>query len=145
MNDINAATITADLYGTNVHIEADVFEIGRRIREGDGTLGWGGDPVAALTFNPRNAMFEVIGRDLYGRAYVMASHRKCDERLIMKCRDGHWSKAVDFVDRLIDEQGRRQDELERERREYISEELAPKLAHAIRTENGIRDTWGYGD
>jgi len=131
--------------GRDVRIDADVLDIGRKLREGEPTLGWGGDPAASLVFNEDRNCFEVLGQDLMGRTYVMASHPKCDERLLVKCRDGHWSKAKDIIDRLVDDQAARYQQAQDALSEAIREEYAPRLATTILRSNGSRDMWGFGD
>jgi len=129
--------------GRDVSISADVFDIGRKLREGEPTLGWKGDPDASLVFNEDTDRFEVLGKDLTRQTYVMASHNKCDERLLTKCRDGHWSNAKTIVNRIIKSQQDRYQASQDAINEAIREEYAPRLAISILRENGFRDHWGY--
>lgn len=129
--------------GTDVDIAADVLDIGRKVREGEPTLGWEGDPLASLVWNPDLDVFEVLGKDLYGETYVMASHTHCDERLLVKCRDGHWSKAKSIVDRMLNRQEARFQANQAKINEAIREEHAPRFATTLLRSNGFRDRWGY--
>lgn len=131
--------------GERIDVDAEVFDIGRRIREGDPTIGVPAYPAASLTFNAAKRRFEVVDYDGLGRPYVAASHTKCDHTLLTKLRDGHWSKATDLMDRLIDERAELERDRARQLRDRITHELAPRMAADLRRANGIRDMWGYGD
>ena len=131
--------------GERLDVDADVFDIGRRIREGDASIGVPAYPAASLCFNAARNMFEVVDFDGLGRPYVAASHPKCDQTLLMKLRDGHWSKAKDYMSRMIDEGAQRRINDAMRLQQMIKEELAPKMATNLRRANGIRDVWGYGD
>lgn len=49
--------------GQRIMVDSDVLDIDRRLREGDGTLGWAGDPGLSLEFDRRINQFVVRRRD----------------------------------------------------------------------------------
>lgn len=81
-----------------MRVDADVFDVGRRIREGDPTSGWSGDtamslrvalPVDPTTGEPvRSAppRFEVWGVDARGMDYMVLSWPRCDASLLAELR-----------------------------------------------------------
>lgn len=73
--------------GPRMWVDASVFDIDRRIKEGDES-GWRGDPTMDLMFNPATRMFEVWGTDLGGNRYMAASHHRADHTLLMKLVNG---------------------------------------------------------
>lgn len=70
-----------------VWVDASVFEIDRRIKEGDES-GWRGDPTMDLVFDIPTKMFQVWGTDAAGNRYLACSHHKCDHTLLMKLVNG---------------------------------------------------------
>lgn len=137
--------------GVRAVVGGEVMDIGRRINEGDPTVGWPGDPSMALCVdteeyltdaagrptgvrNPKWGWFEVWGTDAHGEVYLAASAPRCDAGLLRKLAEGHWSRGNPF-DRVVAENRRRQadqDRVERDRRE----ETIDKLHLALRKDLG---------
>lgn len=90
--------------GDRIFVDASVFEIERRIKEGDES-GWRGDPSMELTLNPANRRYEILARDLGGNIYVAASHNRCDHTLIQKLVAGDPRKH-DVIQRVLDDNAR---------------------------------------
>lgn len=97
------------LDGTRVTVTNDVWDIQRRIVDGDPTLGWEGDPSMGLFVdnepwrldasgrplepriaNPQYGWFEVWGIDAAGEPYLAVCRPRCDASLIQALVDGHW-------------------------------------------------------
>lgn len=73
-------------------ISTDVYDIARRIREGDES-GWRGDPTASVMFNPLTQHFEVWLVDALNQPYIACSSPRCDHSLIVKLIEGDWRKG----------------------------------------------------
>lgn len=70
--------------GSLGEVDSDVLGIGRRIQEGDGTLGWVGKPDMELCFDHDSDTWVVVDRDAHGDRYIAVRHHTCDENLIRK-------------------------------------------------------------
>ena len=73
-------------------ISTDVYDIARRVREGDES-GWQGDPTASILFNPLTQHFEVWLIDAQNTPYIACSSQRCDHSLILKLIEGDWRKG----------------------------------------------------
>lgn len=51
--------------GKRLTVDADTLDLDRRLREGDGTVGWAGDPGLRLLFDQRINHFVVTRHDPY--------------------------------------------------------------------------------
>lgn len=141
------------LDGTRAIVTGDVIDIGRRINEGDPTVGWEGDPTMALVIddepyqtdpdgrpvyplipNLRYGWFEVWGTDAHGEAYLAASSPTCDQNLLKALADGHWKRGSAH-DRIVAENTRRAQAIAKEKAAE-REEIADKLAFALHRDLG---------
>jgi len=62
----------------------NAIDIGTRIRDGDPTLGWEGDPNLSLCYDHDHGDWVVTHVDLTGRPYIAVTHDRCDVTLILK-------------------------------------------------------------
>ena len=115
--------------GPRMWVDASVFDIDRRIKEGDES-GWRGDPTMDLMFNPANRMFEVWGTDLAGTRYLAASHHRADHTLIQKLILGDPQK-FDVIAGVLETNRRIAEQREAAEREQRME-AHEKLQWAIR-------------
>ena len=138
--------------GDRALITGDVLDVGRRINEGDPTVGWEGDPTMVLavdneqfitdidgnmTFpqvsNPQYGWFEVWGLDAHNKAYLAACRPYCDSRLLAALAEGHWKRG-DLAERIIRKNQMRVVEQERQAREQrveANDKLHFALLHDI--------------
>lgn len=119
----------ARLGPARVWVPTSVFDIDRRIKEGDES-GWRGDPSMFLMLNPQTEMFEVWGIDRAGNQYMACSHHSCDHVLLQKLVAGD-PQRHDVINEVLKANA----QLERDRRAAEREqglEAADKLGHAIR-------------
>lgn len=110
-------------------ISTDVFDIARRIREGDES-GWRGDPTASILFNPLTQHFEVWLIDDHNTPYIACSSPKCDHSLIVKLIEGDWQKGKKLLEEIQKKNQAAHDarlSADRDR----AEEIADKMHHAI--------------
>jgi len=78
------------------------LELGRRLREGDATVGWEGDPTLSLEFDPVNSTWQVWGRDLHGETYCCGAWPHLDGRILRHMVEGHWRNARKTIQKVID-------------------------------------------
>jgi hypothetical protein len=86
-------------YTQYAEITTDVYDIARRIREGDES-GWRGDPTAALMFNQFTNKFEVWMEDGMRQPYIAATSDRCDHTLLVKLVEGDWQKGKQLLEEL---------------------------------------------
>lgn len=128
------------LDGTRATVSNDVWDIERRIKEGDPAIGWVGDPSMGLfvdveeyvggIINLQYGWFEVWGIDAAGEPYLAWTGPQLDQRVLESLRDGHWSNG-NAADRVIKTNLDRQAakaKVEKDRRE----ETLDKLHFALR-------------
>jgi len=111
--------------GPRMWVDRGVFEIDRRIKEGDES-GWRGDPTMDLMWNPANGMFEVWGTDLAGTRYLAASHHRADHTLLEKLVKGD-PRRFDVIAGVLETNARlarERDAAERDMRLEKHEKLA---------------------
>lgn len=116
-----------------VWIESDVFDIDRRIKEGDES-GWRGDPTMFLQWNIETRMFEVWGSDARGTRYLACSHHECNHVLLQKLVAGD-PRRHDVIQEVLDANERAKVEREAEHREKRME-AHEKLQWGIRQDFG---------
>lgn len=80
-------------------ISSDVYDIARRVREGDES-GWRGDPTASVLFNPLTQHFEVWMIDDQNTPYIACSSLRCDHSLILKLIEGDWRKGHRLLEEI---------------------------------------------
>lgn len=110
----------------------DSQEIGRRLREGDATLGWPGDPDLTLVRNTVKGRWEVWRRHEDGSASIVmqrSGDRLPGTGLICAVRD-HDTRLVDVLGD-IDRHNDALDAARRERARAQTEDAADKLAWAL--------------
>lgn len=86
-------------YTQFAEITTDVYDIARRIREGDES-GWRGDPSAALMHNPLTNKFEVWLEDGMNQPYIAATSDKCDHTLLLKLAEGDWQRGRKLLEEI---------------------------------------------
>jgi hypothetical protein len=86
-------------YTQFAEITSDVYDIARRIREGDES-GWRGDPSASLMHNPFSNMFEVWMIDGMNTPYIAATSHRCDHSLLLKLIEGDWQKGKQLLEAI---------------------------------------------
>lgn len=110
-------------------ISTDVFDIARRIREGDES-GWRGDPTASILFNPLTQHFEVWLIDDHNTPYIACSSSKCDHSLIVKLIEGDWQKGKRLLEEIQKKNQQARAAEDTARRDQAAE-IADKMHHAI--------------
>lgn len=110
-------------------ISTDVFDIARRVREGDES-GWRGDPTASILFNPMTQHFEVWMIDAQNTPYIACSGPRCDHSLIVKLIEGDWQKGRRLLEE-IQKKNRDAREAENLALRDKAEEIADKMHFAI--------------
>lgn len=58
-------------------------DIARRMREGDGTVGWRGEPSLELCYDHDRKVYCAVHRDREGKPYIAASSPTCDAQLLV--------------------------------------------------------------
>lgn len=86
-------------YTQFAEVTTDVYDIARRIREGDES-GWRGDPSASLMLNPYTKKFEVWMVDGMNVPYIAATSDRCDHSLLVKLVEGDWQKGRQLLEEL---------------------------------------------
>lgn len=112
--------------GARHQVQADVFDVGRRLMEGDPTCGWEGDPTMCLVVNQATGKFEVYAEDIHGVAYRAGSWPFCDNRIIVAMAQGHWKHAKKQFEAMIAEN----EAVDREK-DYQGEQLAGEMAQHL--------------
>lgn len=125
-----------------VWVPTSVFDIDRRIKEGDES-GWRGDPSMFLMLNPRNGMFEVWGIDRGGNQYLACSHHACDHTLLRKLVAGD-PQRHDVINETLKANAKAKADRDAADRDKALV-VADKLGHAIRADAGEKRTHGLYD
>lgn len=121
--------IGAPEYTQFAEVTSDVYDIARRIREGDES-GWRGDPSAALMFNQWTNKFEVWMEDGMKQPYIAATSDRCDHSLILKLIEGDWQKGRRLLEEL-QKKNRAAHQAQLDADEDKRREMADKLHWAI--------------
>jgi hypothetical protein len=119
----------ARLGGDRIWVSSSVFDIDRRIKEGDES-GWRGDPSMFLMLNPATDMFEVWGIDRGGNQYMACSHHTCDHTLLQKLVAGDPTRHDVIAGVLEANEKAKRDREAADRDKALV--VADKLGHAIR-------------
>lgn len=127
--------------GSLAEVDSDVLAIGRRLQEGDATLGWPGDPELSLCFDHDRQEWAVVHRDLTGSPYVVATGPTCDENLVRKvvAADNRLRDVAAEIDRR---NAKVDAEYERRHEDFLDNHMVPKLQWAYRRDSGW-DTPGH--
>ena len=120
-----------------VLVEGTVVDTLRRLREGDGILGWEGDPNMQLFVDTGTGRFDVWTLDARGEpALVVAEQPFADQRLIEAVIRAD-TRRFDVAGRVL-EHNAHVDEARRREHHDENEEAADKLHHAL-----MRDIGAY--
>lgn len=122
-------------------VDSDLLLLDQQAREGDAVSGWRGDDsmsVAVTIPDPvtNKRTIQVRAVDANGVEYVAASVPEDTpgwrQLLLSKLVAGDWQhRAGDPIRRVIDAQMKRQKDMDTRFREFVTEEFAPKLHHAL--------------
>ncbi len=119
-------------------VDSDLLELDRQARLGDAVSGWRGDEsmFVAVVDTEAGRVVQVRGRDAKGVEYVAASLPASTpgwrHKLLDKLVWGDWQhRAGDPFQRMIDERKARDAEADRQWRDRVQNELAPKLHWAL--------------
>jgi len=110
-------------------VNSDVFDIARRIREGDES-GWSGDPNASLMLNPITNHFEVWMVDALNQPYIAATSTRCDHSLLVKLIEGDWRKGHKLLEE-IQKKNRKAEDAKNAAKAEQSAEIADKIHWAL--------------
>jgi hypothetical protein len=120
--------------GHRIMVDADTLDIGRRLREGDGTVGWAGDPGLTLSFDERIQHFVVTRYDPYTGRELDVTYwaPPLTTGLLIRLREADTHRAGnDPVARMIAaDEAYEADEAERFAGQ--TREVAERLVHALR-------------
>jgi len=131
-----------------IEVSFDVFDIVRRIREGDES-GWRGDPNASIMFNPVTRHFEVWLVDDKNIPYIACSSDRCDHSLIVKLIEGDRQKGKKLIEE-IQKKNRLAHEAKLSMDRDRAEEIADKMHWAIirdlgHLEGGTRRQYSFNE
>lgn len=128
-------------------ITGEMDDIGRRLTEGDATLGWEGADDLTLHLAQqfeidqfgnakptRNYHFEVWGIDGHGQPYLALSWPRCDASLLRRLSeiDNRKTSVLDRTVKLMDQARRDKESAEADKRG----EMAERLAFALKKDLG---------
>lgn len=117
-------------YEGSVLVEGGVTDTLRRLRFGDGLLGWEGDPNIHLFVDTGTGLYDVWTLDEAGNpALVVGDRAYCDQRLIEDVIRSD-TRRFDVLDRIAKKNERRQAHDDAERHAQMAE-LADKLHFAL--------------
>lgn len=120
----------------------DVVRIADRVKHGDPTVGWQGDPTMDCYLDEQSAQVVVMGFDSAGNRYPAATVSLLDQgwrhQLLTKLRDGDWrtDHGRAQVERMIADNQRIEDEKDA-RSDELSAEVAEKIAWGLRRDVGV--------
>lgn len=132
MSSLTVASRTAD--GRRAIIDGDVLEIDRRLKEGDPTVGWSGDPGLWLEWDRLTETFVVCRRDpdTGMEADVTRWKPPLTVGLLIRLRDGDTRRAGNDPMAAIDAANEAHErDLDREF-EAKTDETAARFAHAMK-------------
>jgi len=127
-----------------IEVDADVLDLGRRLREGDEL--WRGDPTMSLQINMGVVppVYEVWALDGTGTPYIAWTGSDCTPRMLIELAEWDWHQGSrSIVDRLA-RQAQRDAATEAARTEDITAAFADKVGWTLmRVLNGRRQ-WSIG-
>lgn len=126
--------------GSLANVDSDVLAVGRRLQEGDATLGWPGDPSLSLCFDHDRKVWCAVHVDKAGLPYVVADHPTCDAGLIAKVvfADNQLHDVAAAIDRA---NARVEAERAWEWNDWLDNHYIPKSRALLRRDQGV-DTKG---
>lgn len=117
-------------------VDSELLELDRQAKYGDAVAGWRGDDQMFVCLSLDQQFVQVWGVDRYNREYVAAEVAACTpgwrHRLIAKLVKGDWQhRAGNLVEDTMAANAKIREDSEQRFSEYLREELAPKLHHAL--------------
>jgi len=118
----------------------DVVSIAERVRRGDASVGWRGDPRMDVYLDEQRGVVQVWGWDSLGYQYIAAEVNPFHSQgwrheLLRRLKDGDWQND-DLVDKQIAwveapqiERAKAFEELKQEKSEHIAWALRKDLGH----------------
>lgn len=127
--------------GTQVIAEGEAQDIVRRVRDGDPTKGWEGDPTMRVFAQPYQGsisgevryFFEVWGLDAHNEPYLACVSETCGPELVEKLVAGDTRKRDVFGD-IMARQAKYEADKAAERSEFHGE-MAERLGFALLSDN----------
>lgn len=120
-------------------VPVSVLDLDRRLRDGDPTMGWRGDPSMRLCFNEQTRRFEVWARDGHGRDYVAITSDGVSPRILADLAASDWQRGKGVLREVLE----REEARHRDREAYMaelrgaaSEKFAWHAAEAFRQSTG---------
>lgn len=137
--------------GRSMVVDSEMLELDRQAKYGDAVSGWRGDPEMWVCLNQMAAgpdVVEVWGLDSKRRPYIACSTEATQgwrHRLLTKLVKGDWQKrAGDLVEETMRANAKVRADAEAEFTDFIREEFAPKLRHALQRDGvAPRDTFYF--
>lgn len=127
--------------GGQVLVEGEAQDVVRRIKEGDPTKGWEGDPTMHVVVQPYEGvrygkikyMFEVIGYDAENKPYIAVTSDTCGPELIDLLIRAD-TRRRDVIAELMKAQ-EQAEAAKRAARSELHEDMADRLGFALQSEN----------
>lgn len=127
--------------GGHLLVEGEAQDIVRRVREGDPTKGWEGDPNMRVVLQPYEGvrshevvyLFEFWTTDAHGELYLAMQSPTCGPEVIERLVAGDTTKR-DVIGEAMERQRKAQAEQKRTLMERL-DECADKLAFALQGDN----------
>jgi hypothetical protein len=124
--------------GRRIWMDGPMHDLIHRIQHGDPVKGWEGDPRLALFWNGSDERFELwrCEEDEEYRLVARAEPRMAlDERIIdaLIGMDNH-RRTVGLADQILAANKAIDAERERRTREWVGEDIGPRLRHAVMKE-----------
>lgn len=128
--------------GQRVLVDQDVLDIDRRLKHGDPTLGWAGDPGLWLEFDPRAEVFVVCWRNpRNGEEMVVTRYAPpLDSGLIRKLVEADTQRrgGNDPVAKMLAADDKHERDRAAALEDFIDNDAAPRMVHAMR-KDGVPD------
>lgn len=120
--------------GTRVAVEGHVLDTLRLLREGDGILGWEGDPNIQILVDLATGTYDVWTLDAAGEPYLALSRPYADHRLVQDILNAD-TRRRDVAGSVLELNKARERAAQAEFSERV-EEAADKLQFALRKDLG---------
>jgi hypothetical protein len=123
-----------------IEVPVSVLDLDRRLRDGDPTMGWRGDPTFQLVFNQHARVFEVWGRDGRGVDYIVMTCRDgVGPRILADLAASDWQRGKQVlrdVQARSDKKHKDREDRIAETRRAASEKFAWHVAEVFRQDSG---------
>ena len=119
-----------------VEVPFEVLGLDHRIKNGDATLNWRGDPDMELCYNPHFKRFEVIGLSETREPYVAAASATAGPHLIVDLALGDWRHGPALLDRIykdIDAATQRREDAIADKKAEVADKLAFQIRRVFGT------------